>query len=48
MEVSDIIVPSEEEEAIAIQELHESELGVKEKRLTDTALAAIKNLSMDD
>ncbi len=47
-EVADIIVPPEEEEDIIIPELHETELGVKAKKLSDSALTAGKNLSMDD
>ncbi len=47
-EVSDIIVPPEEEGKIAIPGRHETELGVEVKRLSDTVLAASKYLSMGD
>lgn len=47
-EVSDIIVPPEEEGKIAIPGLHDTELGVEVKRLSDTVLAASKYLSMGD
>ena len=47
-EVSDIVVPPEDEDDIAIPELHETELGIEAKKLSDTAVAASKNLSMDD
>jgi len=47
-EVSDIVVPPEDDDSIAIPALHETELGVEAKKLSDTAVAASKNLSKND